>query len=63
MDHEALHDLIARVSVLSDDHPETASLILNPVIAHAHGVAVLGADIHLARAQTRSDTNRRTLSR
>ncbi len=63
VDHSALHDLIARVSVLADDHPEVASMNLNPVIAHADGVAVLGASIHLARAQTRSDTNRRTLSR
>ncbi len=63
VDHDALHDLIARVSVLADDHPEVASMILNPVIAHAQGVAVLGANVHLARAQTRSDTNRRTLSR
>lgn len=63
VDATALHDLIARVSVLADDHPEVASMILNPVIAHAQGVAVLGAHIHLARAQTRADTNRRTLSR
>ncbi len=63
VDHKALHDLIARVSVLADDHPEVASMTLNPVIAHAHGVTVLGANIHLARAQTRSDPNRRTLSR
>ncbi len=63
VDHATLHDLIARVSVLADDHPEVASMTLNPVIAHGDGVSVLGASIYLARAQTRSDTNRRTLSR
>lgn len=63
VDLVALHDLIARVSMLADDHPEVASLTLNPVLAHGDGVSVLGATIHLAPAQTRSDTNRRALSR
>ena len=33
----ALADLIARVSVLADDLPEVASLVLNPVNAHPGG--------------------------
>ncbi|MGC1208576.1 MAG: GNAT family N-acetyltransferase [Ornithinimicrobium sp.] len=63
VDRAALHDLIARVSVLADDHQEVSVMNLNPVIAHAGGVAVLGARIHVARAQERADTGRRALNR
>jgi len=63
VDLDALQDLIGRVSVLADDHPEIASLSLNPVIAHAEGVAVLGAHVHLTQAAMRSDIGRRTLAR
>ncbi len=46
----ALADLIARISVLADDMPEVASLVLNPVNAHPGGVEVLGAEISVAPA-------------
>ncbi|HKJ13038.1 MAG TPA: GNAT family N-acetyltransferase [Ornithinimicrobium sp.] len=59
----ALHDLLGRVSLLADDHLEIASLSLNPVIAHAEGVAVLGAHIRVTRSAGRSDLSRRTLNR
>ena len=58
----ALADLIARVSVLSDDLPEVASLVLNPVNAHPGGVEVLGADLTLAAAPRRTDPGRRSLT-
>ena len=61
VDHGALHDLIARVSVLSDDHPELAHVRLNPVMAHQEGIEVLGASIRVAPAPTRSDAERRVL--
>ena len=61
VDHGALHDLIARVSVLADDHPELAHLRLNPVMAHQDGVDVLGATIRVAPAPTRADAERRAL--
>ena len=54
----ALADLIARVSVLADDLPEVASLVLNPVNAHPGGVEVLGAEIVLAPAPRRTDPGR-----
>ena len=54
----ALTDLIARVSVLADDLPEVASLVLNPVNAHPGGVEVLGAEIVLAPAPRRADPGR-----
>ncbi|KRE62995.1 bifunctional GNAT family N-acetyltransferase/acetate--CoA ligase family protein [Nostocoides sp. Soil756] len=58
----ALADLIARVSVLADDMPEIASLVLNPVNAHPGGVEVLGAEITLAPAPRRIDPGRRSLT-
>ena len=61
VDHGALYDLIARVSVLTDDHPELANLRLNPVIAHPDGIEVLGAEVHVAPAPTRTDAERRTM--
>ncbi len=58
----ALSDLVARVSVLADDLPEVASLVLNPVNAHPGGVEVLGAEITLAPAPRRIDPGRRSLT-
>ena len=62
VDHAALHDLIARVSVLADDHPELAHVRLNPVMAHQDGIEVLGARVHVAPAPTRTDAERRAMS-
>lgn len=62
VDHHALRDLIARVSVLADNHPELASVRLNPVMAHQEGIEVLGAAILVAPAPTRADAERRVLS-
>ena len=57
----ALADLIARVSVLADDLPEVASLVLNPVNAHPGGVDVLGAEVVVRRAAPRrKDPGRRS---
>ena len=61
VDHGAHYDLIARVSVLADDHPEIASLRLNPVMAHQGGVDVLGAQVQIAPAPTRTDAERRAM--
>ena len=58
----ALEDLVARVSVLAEDHPEVASLVLNPVQAHPGGVDVLGAEIEVAPGPQRQDASRRALS-
>jgi acyl-CoA synthetase (NDP forming) len=58
----ALADLIARLSVLTDDLPELASIELNPVNAWTGGVDVLGADIVISHALVRKDTGRRSLT-
>jgi acyl-CoA synthetase (NDP forming)/RimJ/RimL family protein N-acetyltransferase len=58
----ALADLVARVSVLADNLPEVASLVLNPVNAQPAGVDVLGADVTVAPAPARKDPGRRSLT-
>jgi acyl-CoA synthetase (NDP forming) len=58
----ALADLIARVSTMSDDMPEIASLRLNPVNAHPGGVEVLGAEVTIAPPARRADPGRRSLT-
>ena len=58
----ALADVIGRLSMMSDDLPEIASIILNPVIAHPGGVDVLGAEIELAPPAKRKDIRRRALT-
>ncbi len=58
----ALADLVARVSVVADDLPEVASLVLNPVNAHPGGVEVLGAEVVIAPAPRRADPGRRSLT-
>ncbi|GAB4076524.1 bifunctional acetate--CoA ligase family protein/GNAT family N-acetyltransferase [Nostocoides australiense] len=58
----ALAELIGRLSMLSDDMSEVASVILNPVVAHPGGVDVLGAEIELQHPAKRKDSRRRKLT-
>ena len=58
----ALADLIARLSVLADDHPEMSSVELNPVNAWTGGVDVLGADVVVRPALVRKDPGRRRMT-
>ncbi|MEO5743307.1 MAG: GNAT family N-acetyltransferase [Terracoccus sp.] len=58
----ALCDLVARLSVLADDHPELSSVELNPVNAWTGGVDVLGAEITVRPAQLRQDLGRRAMT-
>ena len=58
----ALADLIARVSVLADNLPEVATVVLNPVNAHPGGVDVLGAEVTVAPPPRRKDPGRRSLT-
>ncbi|GAA1973198.1 bifunctional GNAT family N-acetyltransferase/acetate--CoA ligase family protein [Terrabacter lapilli] len=58
----ALADLIARLSVMADNHPELASVELNPVNAWTGGVDVLGADVVVRPALVRKDPGRRSMT-
>lgn len=62
VDRLALADVVGRLSMLSDDLPELASIVLNPVIAHPAGVDVLGAEVVLAPPAKRKDIRRRALT-
>lgn len=61
VDVAALEDLLGRVACLADELPEVAELELNPVVVAGQGLAVLHAEIRLARPTERSDTLRREL--
>ncbi|WGW10730.1 bifunctional GNAT family N-acetyltransferase/acetate--CoA ligase family protein [Saxibacter everestensis] len=58
----ALEDLLARVSVLADQLPEVAELLLNPVVAALDGVYPLSAEIVLQANPDRNDSPRRKLA-
>ena len=61
VDLDALEDLLARLGQLADDLPEVAVLELNPIVAHAKGVAVLAAKGRVARPLARTDLEARRL--
>ena len=62
VDVAALHDVIARVSIMADQLPEVVGLRLNPVNTHAGGAEVLGASARVAPAGLRTDSARRSLT-
>jgi len=60
LDIAALEDLLARVSVLADDLPEVAEMVLSPVVVSQQGLTVLLARVRLERAERRrTDTGSR----
>ncbi len=61
VDGAALRDLVARVGRLSDDLPQVCRLQLRPVVVATTGLAVLGADIHVAEPLRRVDAPVRRL--
>ncbi|KNC20542.1 GCN5 family acetyltransferase [Arthrobacter sp. RIT-PI-e] len=60
-DVAALEDLVARVALLKDNHPEIARLDFNPVLVAAEGLAVLSAAIDVGNPQQRTDSARRAM--
>lgn len=61
-DVAALEDVVARVSMLTDDLAEVARVELNPVLVGESGAVTTSAVVELARP-VRTDTGRRTLPR
>jgi hypothetical protein len=61
VDLQALEQLLLRVARLADDLPEVAELELNPVVASAVGLRVLGASARVASPTARPDEGARRL--
>ncbi|MBD8045027.1 GNAT family N-acetyltransferase [Arthrobacter sp. Sa2BUA2] len=61
VDVAALEDVIARLALLKDEHPEIALVEINPVLVSVQGVTVLSADIRLGNPQQRTDSARRAM--
>jgi acyl-CoA synthetase (NDP forming)/GNAT superfamily N-acetyltransferase len=61
VDVDALRDLLLRVGLLVDAHPEVLRLTLNPVLARPDGVSVLHAAIQYGEPLARPDTGPRRL--
>ena len=62
VDLDALREIVARVSVLADNHSVLSSVSLQPVNCWGAGVDVLGAEILVAPAMTRKDASRRAMT-
>ncbi|MBA0051992.1 GNAT family N-acetyltransferase [Streptomyces sp. AJS327] len=60
-DTAALEELLLRVSMLLDDHPEIVAVDLEPVVVAPRGVAVLDAAVRVAEPPPRTDLGPRTL--
>ncbi|MHA7273256.1 bifunctional acetate--CoA ligase family protein/GNAT family N-acetyltransferase [Arthrobacter sp. TMT4-20] len=60
-DIAAIENLISRVAVLKDHHPEIALLEFNPVLVSATGLVILSTDIMVGNPQRRTDSARRAM--
>ncbi|WP_394941005.1 GNAT family N-acetyltransferase [Psychromicrobium sp. YIM B11713] len=58
----ALEELVSRLAVLKDEHPEIALIEFNPVLAGAEGCTVLSVTVQLGNAAQRTDSARRALA-
>ncbi|NMR30175.1 bifunctional acetate--CoA ligase family protein/GNAT family N-acetyltransferase [Crystallibacter degradans] len=61
VDVASLEDLVNRVALMKDDHPEIALLEFNPVLVSPQGLTVLSADLRLANHAQRTDSARRAM--
>ncbi|MFD1213185.1 acetate--CoA ligase family protein, partial [Arthrobacter sp. GCM10027362] len=61
VDVAALEDLVTRVAVMKDEHPEIALLEFNPVLVAEHSLTVLSADLRLGNHAQRTDSARRAM--
>ncbi|MCG2624181.1 GNAT family N-acetyltransferase [Arthrobacter sp. I2-34] len=61
VDVAALEDLIARVAVMKDEHPEIVLLEFNPVLVAEQSLTVLSVDLRLGNHAQRTDSARRAM--
>lgn len=59
---DLLEDLIARVALMKDNHPEIASLKLAPIMVAKNELNIAYASIKLGNPQQRTDSARRTMT-
>ncbi|WP_026550798.1 GNAT family N-acetyltransferase [Arthrobacter sp. Br18] len=57
----AVEDLVARVALLKDRHPEIAVLEFTPVLVSTTGLSILGARIDVGNPRQRTDSARRAM--
>lgn len=57
----ALEDLVARVAMLKDEHPEVAFLEFKPILVGPTAVTVLAADLRIGNPAQRTDSARRAM--
>ena len=57
-----LEELILRVSVMVDEHPEISDVVLDPVLVSSKGLAVLGAKMSVKVPQARTESPVRRLT-
>ncbi len=57
----ALEDLVARVAMLKDEHPEVAFLEFKPILVGPTDVTVLAADLRIGNPAQRTDSARRAM--
>lgn len=62
VDSEALEELLLRVSLLLDEHPEIVSLELEPVVVATRGLTVLDAEVQVAPPPVTTDLGPRRLT-
>ncbi len=62
VDVDALCDLVLRVGLLIDGHPQVRRLELKPVLARPDGLSVLHANVHYGQPAARLDSGPRRLS-
>ncbi|WP_407561671.1 GNAT family N-acetyltransferase [Streptomyces sp. 184] len=61
VDTAALEELLLRLSIFVDEHPEVVSAELSPVVVAPHGVSVLSAALRLAPPPPRIDLGARRM--
>ena len=61
-DIEQLENVVHRVAILKDNHPEVALIEINPLVVSDRSVSVLAVDIRVADAARRTDSARRAVS-
>ncbi|WP_026554256.1 bifunctional acetate--CoA ligase family protein/GNAT family N-acetyltransferase [Arthrobacter sp. 35W] len=57
----ALEDLVARVALLKDEHPQVALVEFNPVLVGPRTLTILSADVRIANPARRTDSARRAM--